>query len=159
MTKFDDDIDKFIKDTKQFANLKRLPVKDVKAIAQTFIGKMKEEIARGLSPITRKKFPRYKDTEKYPGKLKAHAPVNLELSGDMLSDLKTEAVITTGTEIYILLKYATRRSSLKEQGHREGANGQPKRPTLPQGRENFSDHLTKSLEADYAALMERKFDI
>lgn len=158
MSTFDKDVDKFLKDTKEFTNMKRLPRKKVVDIGNEFVEKVKEEVARGLSPITRKKFPKYINPEKYPGRRKAAAPVNLELTGKMLADLKINAIITSGKDISILLKYASKKSQDKELGHRAGAGGQPKRPTLPEGQENFSPFLIKQLEANFKALIE-KFDV
>lgn len=56
-----------------------------KAIGGTVVDTAKELIASGQSPVRGEgRFERYKNREKYPGKLKNASPVNLELSGDML---------------------------------------------------------------------------
>jgi hypothetical protein len=158
VTKFDDDIDDFKKKVNQWPNMKRLDERATVRIARQWVGKIKEEIARGLSPLTRRKFPRYKNPDRYPGDRKPHQPVNLELTGKFLSDLKIDSVVTSGRDITVNLYYAGAKSPLIEQGHREGANGQPRRPTIPQGDENFSRFLTKEIESAYVTLIE-KFDV
>ncbi len=158
MSDFGDDLDKFKKQVNKFTDMKRLNERETVTLARAWVEKIKEEIARGLSPLTRKKFPKYKDPERYPGDRKAHAPVNLELSGDFLADLKVKNVITSGKQIVVNLGYGSQKSRNKELGHRDGANGQPKRPTLPEGNEDFSSFLNKELTAAYVKLIE-KFDV
>jgi hypothetical protein len=98
--------------------------------------KMLDFISKGISPIQGAgRFPAYKNPKKYPGDLKAKRPVNLYLSGDFLKSLDYREIKTSSgyaTEIFYIGE-----ESKKEQGHREGAHGQPKRPTIPQGREEF----------------------
>ena len=95
------------------------------------VREMKTLIAQGQSPIRGNgSFPRYKNPKKYPGKRKPHSPVNLKLSGDFLRDLKHH-VIKTRHGYGISVGFDSQLSRKKERGHREGANGQPERPTLP----------------------------
>ena len=61
----------------------------LKDAAPTIGPRIKEMIidhaVRGVSPVQGQgKFKKYKNTSKYPGKLKAKSPVNLILSGEML---------------------------------------------------------------------------
>lgn len=84
---------------------------------------------------------------------KRNRPVNLYLSGKMLADLTYEKLKTiAGVEI----GYFDRESQLKEQGHREGANGQPKRPTIPIGSEKFSIRILKIAAAAFEKSLARK---
>ena len=104
---------------------------------------MKSVIESGTSPIEGKgKFPRYKDPKRYPGKLKKPTPVNLKLTGEFLDALTADVVqgdYGKAVEIY----YAGDQE-VKEQGHREGSNGQPSRPTLPALKgEQFSARIRK----------------
>jgi hypothetical protein len=92
---------------------------------------MKRLIASGQSPIKGNgRFPAYKDPKKYPGKRKSKTPVNLELTGEFLDDLTSKA-ISDPAGYATRVTYDGQKSQDKERGHREGANGQPKRPTLP----------------------------
>ena len=102
-----------------------------KEVGQAVVSKMKSLIAVGSSPIDGKgKFPKYKDPKRYPGKRKAHSPVNLHLSGKFLEALKSDVISGNygyGASIF----FEGDDQEIKEKGHREGANGQPKRPTIP----------------------------
>lgn len=153
-TDFDKSLDKFVQDVTKFTDLRRLKKRDIQDLMTDFVGKIKEEIGRGLSPLTRKRFPAYKNPEKYPGRRKPHAPVNLELTGDMLGDLSFKvAGAIAKKEVDVDFSYSTSKSRDKEEGHRKGVRGQPKRPSLPIGKENFSTFLIKELEARFAALV------
>lgn len=107
-----------------------------KAMGVAAINEMKLLIADGKSPIEGVgKFPEYKNPDRYPGKRKAHAPVNLKLSSAFLKSLK-QAVKPDDAGFATELFYdGTDKkgvsNEIKEQGHAEGANSQPKRPTLP----------------------------
>lgn len=119
----------------------------VNQIGKEVVKEMKDLISKGISPIRGKeRFPAYKRAEdksgypnnvgkRFPGKKKR--PVNLTLSGDMLNALIFRA-IGSGENISIEVGYFDEAEALKEKGHREGTNGQPKRPTIPQGNEQFT---------------------
>lgn len=121
---------------------------------------MKDRIAKGLSPIEgRNRFPAYKDTKKYPGKVKKlypnkrNRPVNLYLSGDFLKQLRVISASATGR---IVIGFTSKYGRTLEQGHREGANGQRERPIIPEG----SEELAKSIRLAILKLYEqavRKF--
>jgi len=119
---------------------------EAESLGTAVVKRMKELISKGQSPIEgRGKFPAYKRPERYPGKRKAHSPVNLELSGDFLADLDSRAVRIKGgyvTEV----GYQSSKQQVKEQGHRAGANRQPKRPTIPAGR---GESFVQSIIAAY----------
>ena len=124
-------------------DLKR-PIRKVDAeeVGRMTILEMKKMITVGLSPIRgNKRFPRYKNPAKYPKNKKPRTPVNLTLTGDFLRALTYDTRPSTSgyaTEIY----YAGR-EDVKEQGHREGANGQPERPTVPMGKEEFAVRIER----------------
>jgi len=100
-------------------------------MGEVIVDEMKRLIATGQSPIKGNgRFPKYKDPKKYPGKQKAKSPVNLELSGDFLDDLASRPV-TDPFGYAAEITYKGKKSQDKELGHREGANDQPKRPSLP----------------------------
>lgn len=105
---------------------------------------MKDLISKGISPIRGKgKFPRYKNPDKYPGDRKNHSPVNLKLSGDFLNNLLSKVVTLGPNKFAVEIGYRDDDQAIKERGHREGANGQPKRPTIPnpKGREQFAESI------------------
>ena len=124
--------------------------------AEATIDAMKATIARGVSPIRGNgRFPKYKDPKKYPGKLKPKTPVNLHLTGDMLDALTFKAVPDSAG--YAAEIFYKGKQELKELGHRDGANDQPKRPTLPVGdKESF----TKQIKDRYVKIFaDRIFDV
>lgn len=71
-------------------------------------------------------------------------PVNLFLSGDFLSNL-TYLISGIGKKAVIEIGYIDDLSAKKESGHREGVNGQPKRPTIPTGNESFSTIIVQDV--------------
>lgn len=126
---------------KQFE--KPIDQKTAKSVGENVITAMKDEISSGSSPIKgRGQFPAYKNPDKYPGKRKSHTPVNLELTGAMLAALSSSTV-ANDSGYAAKISYKTNSARQKEQGHREGVNKQPKRPTLPSDREQFIDSIKK----------------
>lgn len=103
-------------------------------------------IARGVSPITGKRFDAYKDPKKYPGNKKPPRPVNLKLSGDFLKSLRVKAVNVRRESIDYRVYFNKESSRKKEQGHREGAGGQPKRPIIPIESESYTDKIVVALK-------------
>lgn len=122
-------------------------------VGQTIVDNMLSLIASGSSPIKGKgKFPAYKNPDKYPGKLKPKSPVNLRLSGDFLDSLDYKVRERSGSN-EIIISYSAK-ESVKERGHREGANRQPSRPTLPERREKFAELI----EAAYIKIIEDRIN-
>lgn len=110
-------------------------------IGSEIVSQIKDFTASGVSPIRGKgKFPRYKDPAKYPGKRKPRTPVNLRLTGAFMKGLKHE-VISDGKNGYAARVFYQAEQEKKEQGHRDGAKGQPKRPTIPRGNESFAEKI------------------
>lgn len=141
------------------------------AVGYTIRQRMLQLIARGISPIFGYgRFPGYKGVsaarktsakaramrssksgrKPYPFSVqkqfpaKRPRPVNLFLSGSFLSDL-TFAVASLGRKKVIEIGYFEELSAKKESGHREGVNGQPKRPTIPKGNETFSSVIISDI--------------
>ncbi len=121
-----------------------------KEIGEAVVDKMKEQIAKGISPIEGQgRFPAYKESyppknksfkSKYPDKKKR--PVNLSLSGDFIKDLKVQKITknSDGVRVEIGFKGGTL-SHDKEEGHRSGVNQQRKRPIIPEARESFNNSI------------------
>jgi hypothetical protein len=123
--------------------------KTANAVGDAVVETVKSEIARGMSPIAGKgPFPPYKKPDRYPGKRKSKSPVNLYLSGDFQDSLGYSTFQNNtgfGTEI----GYSSK-EEVKEEGHRAGKNGQPRRPSLPSGRgEDFNSKIKKVFFAFY----------
>jgi len=111
-------------------------------VGKQVVEEMKNVISSGISPIEGVgKFPQYKNPKRYPGNKKSRTPVNLSLTGafqDALTYKSVDADSGKATEIF----YKGNKEEIKERGHREGANGQPKRPTLPaDSGQNFSARI------------------
>ena len=132
-----DKVNKLIEDLKD-----PFTTRDGDALGDIVVSDMKDLISKGVSPIKGAgRFERYKNSDKYPGDRKPARPVNLFLTGEFIDSLRYKSKkITEGLEVKVF--YGTRLSNLKEQGHREGANRQPKRPTIP----NDSEEIAVSIE-------------
>lgn len=142
-----------LKEVNKKVNLKKLTRRDLSKIGEATTDAMLDNIKKGISPITGKRFPAYKNPDKYPGGLKPPRPVNLELDGDFLADL--EYKVKTGKRPRLDIGYFTSLSAKKEKGHREGANGQPKRPTIPKGKESFSKKITLEIAEEFADVLSK----
>lgn len=143
-------------DTKVLANVRQkleqikdpMRAKDAKALGAIVIAGMKDLISKGISPIAGMgRFPAYKNPrmgypstvrKEYPSK--RNTPVNLYLSGDFIAALNAQ-VQTIGSAARTIVGYFDSKEAKKEKGHREGANTQPKRPTIPSGSETFAQRI------------------
>lgn len=138
-----------------------------KQVGEAMIVEMKSLISKGISPIGKggsgKKFPAYKavksalsrkskkkkSTKKkgypysvqkqYPSK-KAQ-PVNLKLSGEFLDDIIVESISKDKKGLKLDLGFSKQINRDKEEGHREGANGQPKRPIITLPSEEYGQKM------------------
>lgn len=121
---------------KRLEELRSLKQSEAREVGQSVVEKMKKLIAVGISPVEgpgiKSRFAPYKDPKKYPGSRKAKSPVNLKLTGEMLADLGSFTQQRSDGKGYVAqIGYDSVQSTLKESGHREGVNGQPSRPTIP----------------------------
>lgn len=130
-------LQKYFEDSAQKAK-----VKATRQVAQFIQSKMLDLISKGISPINgRARFEGYaaqrqinKNKKAYPDNLKKDfpnkrkRPVNLKLSGKFLKSLKAYPV----TASKIKIGYTSEYGKKLESGHREGVNGQPERPTIPE---------------------------
>jgi len=119
------------------------------AVGDLTVALMKDRISKGLSPIEgRGRFERYKNPKSYPDKVreefpdKRRRPVNLKLSGKFLDALKSKSS-PSGNKITIGFFDSYGRKL--EQGHRDGANGQPERPVIPEGGELLAKSIRLSI--------------
>lgn len=117
---------------------------DSKRIGQYVIDEMRSLIESGVSPIVGAgftgRFPGYKNPAKYPGTRKSSSPVNLRLSGQQLGALGSRVSSSKGGNASVVVGYNDSLAKKKEQGHREGVNSQPKRPTIPDTSQGETFH-------------------
>lgn len=137
---------------------------DQQEVGNATVLSMKALIAAGISPIEGKgRFPAYKAAtgrnrgKGYPFNVdpflnKKLRPVNLFLTGEFLDDLRCKVV---GKQMQI--GFFKKKSELKELGHREGANGQPKRPVIPVGKEKLNASVLRKLLESLDKVLKRKF--
>lgn len=147
------------------ASFNRLKKSDLDEIGKKVINGIIAETLSGRSPITGQKFPAYKNPKKYPGKPngpirrrypdKKTRPVNLKLSGDFLSSLTFNA--KKGKNASIIVRFNNSLSNKKEEGHRKGVKGQPKRPIIPLRNETFSPRLLGLLKRLVLPIVKRSF--
>jgi len=125
-----------------------------KATANQIVIEMKNLISKGISTVRgaglASRMPRYKNPDKYPGKRKNKRPVNLYLTGHMLSNLQSWFEKSkNGFNSWI--GYKNKFAGDKERGHAEGVNSQPKRPTIPdtQSKETFAAKIDLIVTRNY----------
>jgi hypothetical protein len=121
-------------------------------IGEEVTQEMQNLISKGISPIEGSgRFPGYKrqdDPKGYPLSVtnqfpdKKQRPVNLRLSGDFLNALDHK-VKRDGSNYKTEIGYFDSEQAVKERGHREGANSQPKRPTLIKGDEKPAQRIQR----------------
>lgn len=165
---------KIVKDVKEKAITKKAAQEGAKIAVVT----MKDMISKGISPIEGKgRFPEYKyvkekkaakagkgkaptKSRRYPYSVqskfpsKKERPVNLYLSGDFMKALKGDAEVARGIAT-IEIDYEGDGEKIKEKGHRDGAGGQPKRPTIPNAREGFSNVIVNELRVHFRSVVEQ----
>lgn len=137
-------------------DLRKLTSRDLSELGGEILTKMRSLIGRGFSPITGRKFPRYKNPSKYPGTRKRSSPVNLELTGDFLKSLRARGKTGKIPRLSIFLQ--GRESIEKERGHRTGANGQPKRPIIPLEREGFTKSVNNVIDDVIEDIVNKRLD-
>lgn len=148
------DIDKLKKKLEEL----KAPVKqnDAREMGKRVVAKMLALIRSGTSPIEgRGKFPAYRGGYRkaisrgyFPGK--NLTPVNLTLDGAFLESL-TSGTVKRESGFGASIGFNDRLSQDKERGHREGANGQARRPVIPQpGR---GESFVSSIKAIYIGIL------
>lgn len=128
-------------------------------VGKAVVDGIKDLTKKGISPIRGEgRMPRYKNPKKYPGDRfpgKKKTPVNLRLTGDMMRSLGHKES-KDGAAYKTVVKYDDPDQEIKEQGHREGANDQPKRPTLAQGNEEIAKTIENEVRDLYLEALERQ---
>lgn len=151
------DITKIIKkELEKQVNLKKLKRNQLQKAGDAMVDAIKDRIAKGRSPIAPSRFfKKYIKPKRYPGKRKPKTPVNLELSGKFLKSLK--AIVSMGEKPRIRVGFNSKKSILKEKGHREGANGQEKRPIIPTKNEQFGRKIQEEFLNSVQKILKKTF--
>lgn len=116
-------------------------------IGEEVVAEMSLMIAKGISPVAGQgRFPGYKH-QGVPGKYPASAktnypakrdrPVNLNLSG-AFDAARSYKLVSAPSGWAVVVGYFDKKSQDKEEGHAVGVNGQPRRPTIPTGKQEFA---------------------
>lgn len=134
-------------------DLSKISSSDLKKVAQKLLEEIKDRVASGISPITGKRFEAYKNPKKYPAKKKPQRPVNLNLTGHFLKSLVF--LIKTGKVPSITVTFSNDFAKEKEDVHREGANGQPRRPIIPKGNEGFTDGILSAVREVFRLIIDK----
>lgn len=119
------------------------------ALGKTVVDEAKQMIAEGQSPVRgHGRFERYKDRHKYPGDLKPHRPVNLNLTGEMLEGLtfrqKSSSVLEVG-----FIKGSSERKKIAEY-HTSGTEHMAMRRVIPQEGEEWAVKIMRKLRDLYS---------
>lgn len=134
--------------------VKNSPKAVTQAVANT-IGEyvtteMKAMIKVGLSPIKGKgRFPGYKNPKKYPKDKKPQRPVNLYLTGQFLDSLDFKYLRLPKGDHQTTIYFDNQLANDKEEGHRDGAKGQLKRPIIPSKSESFASKIQLGIAQIY----------
>lgn len=147
--------------------VKAIKSKDAKDVGDSVTKEMLKLISKGQSPIKKARgsgrFPAYK--ESYLKQIaekegifatKKKTPVNLKLTGDFLKALTSNVVNENGQ--YVTEIFYEGKEDDKERDHRKGARGQRKRPTIPQGKEEFRTKIIREVEKIYKRALQRYLD-
>lgn len=120
------------------------------AVGRATVDGAKELIAQGISPVARKgRFERYKDRFKYPGDLKPHRPVNLNLSGKMLRAFgwKREGKFS----VKVGMVKGTERDNDLAVWHNAGTEHMEARPFIPLEKgEEWAPRIMREIREIYA---------
>lgn len=110
------------------------------------VEEVKRFMAAGTSPVKNKRrFPAYKDKNKYPGKLKASRPVNLFLSGRLYESLI--AAKTSAMSFYIgISSLAEEEVKVYAKANNLGENKIPARRFIPIKGEQFNVSIMRKIK-------------
>ncbi|HEY6435635.1 MAG TPA: hypothetical protein VIY47_03530 [Ignavibacteriaceae bacterium] len=122
------------------------------------IPEIKKLVASGQSPVDGYgRFPMYKNKDKYPGKRKSARPVNLDLTGVMMSKYDAHQVSTSTKIIGIGYQKITQELEGKIIGNNEGKKGIPLRRFIPLNGESFTVSVIRKLKDVYARRISELF--
>jgi hypothetical protein len=144
------------KKLKDKVNVKKIKNKDLKDAGKDGVSIIKKLVSKGISPIKgEQRYPGYKKPDSYPGDRKKRRPVNLKLSGKFLKQLVFKT--RTGRNASIRIGFFRDYGKTLEQGHREGANTQPKRPIIPTGDQEFKPQIINAIKKRIVLALKKSF--
>lgn len=113
-------------------------------VGSTVVAEAKKMISQGLSPVRgEKRFEKYKNKEKYPGKKKPATPVNLELTGDMLKGYGYRRGKNNAVEIGMVSPTGNRDKVARY--HNEGTPKMAARPITPQKGQEYAVSIMQAI--------------
>jgi hypothetical protein len=118
-------------------------------VARRLSGDRRAKAKQKAESLKKSKYP-YSVQKEFPNK--RERPVNLYLSGAFLSDLVARPLVKG-----VAIGFRSRLSELKEQGHREGVNGQPQRPIIPDKGEDFSPSVYRRIVSVVSSILKQRF--
>lgn len=113
-------------------------VSRLRGLSSSKHARVRAKALRAEAKATRRKGYPASVRHRYPDK--QDRPVNLWLSGKFLKALGLRFPVKG-----VAIGFYQEPYSLYEQGHREGANGQPKRPIIPQQGETFIPNIMRDV--------------
>lgn len=129
-----------------------------RALASSTKRKLSSSIETRKSAIRDIKADKYPyNTEEFKQGSKRVRPVNLFLTGEFLFHLEAVLVGVAG-KYGLEIGFFTPDQAIKEIGHREGANGQPKRPIIPIDREDFAQSIQNIIYGKTIGALDRSLN-
>lgn len=118
----------------------------VKELNQEVVTEVKRFMAAGTSPVKgKRRFPAYKDKDKYPGDRKASRPVNLFLSGALYAQLV--AARTSATSFFVgISSLASEKIKTYAKANNLGENKIPERRFIPIKGEVFNVSIMRKIK-------------
>lgn len=120
-----------------------------KKVGDSIVEEMKTMIGAGTSPVRgQRRFPAYKNRKNYPGDLKPARPVNLNLTGKMLSYLgwkhgEKKSAIAIG-----MIRPPAKEAD-KAKAHNEGTENMAQRQFIPNQGEEFAVSIMRKIKRMY----------
>lgn len=125
----------------------------ISAIGNTIVDTAKEMISEGQSPVRgHGRFERYKDRTKYPGDLKPARPVNLKLTGEMLSGFSFKYVGNNTLQIGMIEGSKDRKDVARY--HNSGTGKMAMRRFIPQEGEEWAISIMREIREAYGKRLE-----
>lgn len=120
-----------------------------KLIGELITDQMRASLEAGISPVKGvRRFEKYKNPKKYPGKLKSKLPVNLKLEGDMYN-----ALTYWSSRGRLVIGFKDKDEAEKAKAHNEGI-GVPQRRFMPtDDGEELNVSITRAVRNLYAEIV------
>lgn len=116
-------------------------------------GKLGKQTRTQAKQLEKQGYPRTVQKQFPDKKLR---PVNLKLSGEFLSNLKSKT-INIREKFQVNVGFFSSKWVKYETGHREGVNGQPSRPIIPQNDEKLAKRIQLKIREMFKNQLNRHF--